>query len=115
MSAHSDSGSVTASGPLPSASSATRKAKPRSLLQTSVVMEALLVSASVHAVATAILGIPSGASAIPFILFVVSDIVLIALACIPIVGMRRSLLVWHDPLAYLGIIFLPVSYTHLTL
>ena len=106
MSAHSDSVGSAVRLPVPAVSNRARKTKPSSLLQTPVVLEAFLISASFHVVAAAVLGVPSGAPTIPFILLSVSDIALIALACVPLVGMRRSLLAWHDPLVYLGILFL---------
>lgn len=111
MSAHSAAGGWAARYLPPLALNSKRETKPRSLLQAPVVLEAFLISAAVHVGATAILGIPSGVPTSPFILLLVSDIVLIWLAFIPIVGIRRSLLAWHDPLAYLGIMFLLATAT----
>ena len=85
---------------------ATEESEAHSLLQPPILVEALLISAALHAVATAVLGVPPGAPALHFVLFAVSDIVLNALAVIPLVAVRRSLLAWHDPLAYLGALFL---------
>jgi hypothetical protein len=77
-----------------------------SLLRAPVMIEALMISAVLHSAAAVGLGIPSGAPIFPFVLLFMSDSILVALALVPIVGVRRSILAWHDPLTYFGMLSL---------
>ena len=76
------------------------------LLTAGILLRAALCSVALHVVAPLVFGLPSGVLSVSFLTFALSDTLLVAIALVPVIGVWRGALAWHDPFAYLGFLSL---------